>query len=189
MLMKRKNIPDNELQGLIKGCLAGDRSSQKRVYDIYAPKMLSLCLRYSRNQEEAEEVLQDGFLQMYRCIKQYKQTGTFEGWLRKIMINCALMRYRGGGNVLHMTALTDDDHFMTSGDDSIDRLGEKELILLIRQLPPVYRMVFNLYVFEGLKHREIAGLLGITEGTSKSNLSDARTILKKALMGNYKAAK
>jgi DNA-directed RNA polymerase specialized sigma24 family protein len=99
------------------------------------------------------------------------------------------MRYRGGGNVLRMTALTDDHHFMTQGDGGIDRLGEKELILMIQQLPPVYRMVFNLYVFEGLKHREIAGLLGITEGTSKSNLSDARTILKKALTVNYKAAK
>jgi RNA polymerase sigma-70 factor (ECF subfamily) len=189
MFKKRQNIAVSELQQLIKGCLSGDRSCQRRIYDIYAPKMMPLCLRYSKNQEEAEEVLQDGFLNMYNSMDQYKRKGTFEGWLRKIMINCALMRYRGKVQLHRITELTEDYDFLSTGDEFIDRLSEKELIRLIQQLPPAYRMVFNLYVFEGMKHREIALLLNITEGTSKSNLSDARTILKRSLLGNLKAAK
>jgi RNA polymerase sigma factor (sigma-70 family) len=189
MFIKRRNIPESELQKLIKGCLAGDRSCQKQLYDIYSPIMMPLCLRYSKNIEEAEEVLQDGFIQMYRCINQYKKIGSFEGWLRKIMINCALQRYRGKGNLYRITSLTEEHIFLTTIDDFIDRLSEKELIRLIQTLPPAYRMVFNLYVFEGMKHREIALLLHITVGTSKSNLSDARAILKKLLIGNLKVAK
>jgi RNA polymerase sigma factor (sigma-70 family) len=189
MFIKSRNIPESELQKLIKGCLARDRSCQKRVYDLYAPKMKPLCLRYSKNLEEAEEVLQDGFLQMFKYISQFKKIGSFEGWLRKIMINCALQRYRDKVHLYPVTSLAQEHIFLTTSDDFIDRLGEKELIRLIQTLPPAYRMVFNLYVFEGMKHREIALLLNITEGTSKSNLSDARTILKKSLIGNIKAAK
>lgn len=189
MFPTRRNIPEPELYKLIKGCLAGERSCQKAMYERYAPKMLGLCLRYCKNQEEAEEVLQDGFLQMYKHIGQYKNTGTFEGWLRKIMINCALMRYRGKMDNHRVISLAEDQFVLTAEDDFIGRLGEKELIRLIQQLPPAYRMVFNLYIFEGLKHREIAVLLNITEGTSKSNLSDARAILRKALTPNMKVAK
>ena len=189
MSLEVSDDPESELQRLIKGCRAGGRSSQKRIYDIYSPKMLALCLRYAENQQVAEEILQDGFLQIFRCIDQYKQIGTFEGWMRKIMINCALMRYRGKRNDHRIISLTEDHHYLATGDDFIDRLGEKELIVLIQKLPPAYRMVFNLYVFEGLKHKEIALLLNITEGTSKSNLSDARNNLKKSLIGEYKVAK
>jgi RNA polymerase sigma-70 factor (ECF subfamily) len=189
MFLKRKNISENELQELIRGCLSGERSCQLRIYEIYAPKMLTLCLRYAESQEEAEEILQDGFLQMFKCIYQYKQIGTFEGWLRKIMINCALMRYRAKVNVHRIVALTEEHFYLTTGDDFTDHIGEKELIRLIQQLPPAYRMVFNLFVFEGRKHREIALLLDITEGTSKSNLSDARTKLRKLMAVNYKVAK
>jgi RNA polymerase sigma-70 factor (ECF subfamily) len=189
MFLKRKTIPDNDLQILIKGCLTGERFCQKEVYNMYSQKMLPLCLRYAESQEEAEEILQDGFLQMFRCINQYKQTGTFESWLRKIMINCALMRYRSKNKTSRVISLTQDyDHMATTGD-FLDHISEKELICLIQGLPPAYRMVFNLYVFEGLKHREIALLLNISEGTSKSNLSDARAILKKALSPELKAAK
>jgi RNA polymerase sigma factor (sigma-70 family) len=190
MYIKSRNIPETELQKLIAGCLARNRASQKRVYDIYAPKMMSLCLRNARNLEEAEEILQDGFLQLYRCINQFKKIGSFEGWLRKIMINCALQRYRDKVHLYPITLSLGKEHiFLTTGDDFFDRLGEKDLIRLIQTLPPAYRMVFNLYVFEGLKHREIAILLHISEGTSKSNLSDARTLLRKSLVGNMKAVK
>jgi len=189
MFSTRQNIPEPELYKLIKGCLAGDRSCQKAMYERYSPKMLGLCLRYCKNQEEAEEVLQDGFLQMYKHIGQYKNTGTFEGWLRKIMINCALMRYRGKMDIHRVISLAEDQFVLAAEDDFIGRLSEKELIRLIQQLSPAYRMVFNLYVFEGLKHREIAVLLNITEGTSKSNLSDARAILRKVLTPEMKVAK
>ncbi|HXB05891.1 MAG TPA: sigma-70 family RNA polymerase sigma factor [Puia sp.] len=189
MFYKRKNIPENDLQQLIDGCLAGERSRQKQLYEHYSPKMLALCLRYADNQEEAEEILQDGFLQMFRNIRQYRQIGTFEGWLRKIMINCALMRYRSNNKLSRIIVLSEDHDHITTADDFLDRLGEKELILQVQKLPPAYRLVFNLYVFEGIKHKEIAHLLHISEGTSKSNLSDARAILKRALTGNYRVAK
>lgn len=178
-----------DLQRLIDGCVAGERSCQQQLYDLYSPKMLALCLRYADNQEESEEILQDGFLQVFRNIKQYKKIGTFEGWVRKIMINCALMRYRAKGRISRVFSLTEAQDYLTIADDFVDRLGEKELILLIQKLPPAYRLVFNLYVFEGMKHKDVARLLNISEGTSKSNLSDARAILRRALTENYKVAK
>ena len=189
MFRENQDVPELDLFRLLKGCAAGDRSCQKRLYDRYAPKMMALCLRYSNNQEEAEEILQDGFLQMYKFIAQYKKTGSFDAWLRKIMINCALMRYRGKTQLYQFTPLTDDHNALIAADDLSGKLDERELTRLIQRLPPAYRMVFNLYVFEGFKHREIALLLGIAEGTSKSNLSDAKALLRRSLTGNLKAAK
>jgi RNA polymerase sigma-70 factor (ECF subfamily) len=189
MLDKPFDIANQDLQKLIHGCVAGDRTCQREIYDWYAPKMLMLCLRYAKDGQEAEEILQDGFLQMYRCIGQYKSMGSFSSWLRKIMINTALMRYRGKPSRPRVIALTPGQDFSSTREDSLDRIGEQELIRLIQTLPPAYRMVFNLYVFEGLKHREIAQLLKISEGTSKSNLSDARALLRRAVSGDLKAAK
>jgi len=151
--------------------------------------MTVLCMRYARSSSEAEEILQDGFLHMYRNIGQYKFIGSFSSWLRKIMINCALMRYRGKAASIRVIPLTNDYEVPATEECLFDHFGEQELIRLTQTLPPAYRMVFNLYVFEGFKHREIAQLLKISEGTSKSNLSDARALLRLALTGNLKAAK
>lgn len=174
---------------LIAGCLKKDRTSQRKIYEIYGSRMMTLCLRYSKNREEAEEVMHDGFLQMYRCISQFKNRGSFEGWLRRIMINCALQRYRGKSIHDDQVSLT-EDHYLLVGDFNSDiGLNEKEMIRMIQTLPPACRLVFNLYVFEGMKHREIASLLNVTEGTSKSNLYDARSILKKQLGAELKIAR
>jgi RNA polymerase sigma factor (sigma-70 family) len=188
MIAKEQNIPIRELQTLIQGCLVKDRSCQRRIYDMYGPSMMTLCLRYSKNREEAEEVMQDGFLQVYKCIAQFKNNGSFEGWIRKIMIHCALQRFRGKANQYNLVSLVEEQFFLNNESNFSDRLGEKELIRLIQTLPPASRMVFNLYVFEGMKHREIASLLNITEGTSKSNLYDARSILQKQLIPEFKMA-
>lgn len=189
MLNKLPEIPPQELRRLVKGCSKEDRSCQRALYERYAPGMMMLCLRYARNNQEAEEILQDGFLQMYRHIDQYKFIGLFGSWLRKIMINSALMHHRGKRSEYRVVPLVPEYDATVPGEDFIDRLGEQELIHLIQTLPPAYRIVFNLYVFEGLKHREIAQLLKISEGTSKSNLSDARSLLRQALMSDLKAAK
>jgi RNA polymerase sigma-70 factor (ECF subfamily) len=189
MLNILPDIAPHELKQLVAGCSGEDRTSQQALYERYAPQMMLLCLRYAKNNQEAEEILQDGFLQMYRHIDQYKFIGSFGSWLRKIMINSALMHYRGKNAGHRVVPLTPENDTAASADDFIDRIGEQELIRLIQTLPPAYRMVFNLYVFEGLKHREIAQLLKISEGTSKSNLSDARALLRRALTGNLKAAK
>ena len=189
MFIKDQDIPVRELQNLIKGCLARERSSQKRIYTVFSPSMMMLCLRYARNREEAEEILQDGFLKMFSNIGQYKNRGSFEGWLRKIMINCALQRFRNKSPMNNTISLTDEHVFLDTGADINGNLNEKELIRLIQTLTPAYRMVFNLYVFEGMKHSEIAALLNISEGTSKSNLSDARKILKRQLEPKLKLAR
>jgi RNA polymerase sigma factor (sigma-70 family) len=188
MVLKGRNI-NIDLKRLIAGCLARDRSCQKEIYSLYSPAMLSLCMRYTKDRREAEEVLQDGFLQMYKSIQQFRNTGTFEGWLRKIMINCALQKYRRKSDRFNTVAISEELHYLPSDLSVSNQLQEKELIRLIQSLPPAYRLVFNLYVFEGLKHREIARLLEISEGTSKSNLFDARNILKKQLSREFKIAK
>ena len=175
-------MPGTE-QHLIKGCIAGDRAFQTKLYDLFAPKMLGVCMRYAKNREEAEEVLHEGFLRVFTYINKFNGTGSFEGWIRKIMVNCALLRYRNKSH-LHPVIQLDTERPVVSDDpDIFAKMNAKELILLVQSLPAGYRLVFNLYVFEGFKHREIADALGISEGTSKSNLSDARSILQKALTG------
>ena len=189
MIRKGQNIVNIDLKRLIAGCLARDRSCQKEIYFVYSPAMMALCMRYTKDRQEAEEVLQDGFLQMYRSIQQFKNTGTFEGWLRKIMINCALQKYRRKSDRFNTVSISEELNYLPSGLSVLNQLQEKELIRLIQSLPPACRLVFNLYVFEGLKHREIAQFLEISEGTSKSNLFDARSILKKQLRKEFKIAK
>lgn len=183
MFENQGELVDQHYQ-LIQGCIKKERYSQSRLYEQFAPSMFGVCLRYAKNREEAEEILQEGFLKVFEFIHQFRADGSFEGWIRKIMVNCALQRYR---SKVTMYAVVNIDALgiePKSNEDIINRLGTKELLQLIRQLPPAYRMVFNLYVFEGMKHREIARHLGISEGTSKSNLSDARSILQKAVINN-----
>ncbi len=177
-----------ELNQLIHECCKGNRQSQSRMYSLLAAKMFVVCQRYSKTREEAEEVLQEGFVKMFEHIQQYKFAGSFEGWVRKIMVNCALQRFRKK-TPLHAVINIDDTGREYSDAENISaQISAKELLVLVQQLPPAYQMVFNLYVFEGLKHREIAEMLGISEGTSKSNLSDARVILQKAVLKSTRIA-
>ena len=166
---------------IIQGCIKWDRYAQTQLYDYFGPKMLVVCLRYSRNREEAEETLQEGFMKVFKCIHQYKSTGSFEGWIRKIMVNCCLQKYRSKPQMHIIMDVEKVSVVNADNEDILNKLGIKEILKMIQLLPPAYRMVFNLYVFEGMKHREIAQQLGISEGTSKSNLSDARTLLRKAV--------
>ena len=182
---KHYQLPDTE-QLLIKGCIAGDRAFQTKLYNLFAPKMLGVCLRYARNREEAEEVLQEGFLRVFTYINTFKGAGSFEGWIRKIMVNCALSRYRNKSQLQPVMRLESSGHDVIDSADISSNLDAKELLSLVQTLPAGYRIVFNLYVFEGYKHREIAEALGISEGTSKSNLSDARAFLQKALLTKKK---
>jgi RNA polymerase sigma factor (sigma-70 family) len=177
-----------ELNQLIQECCKGNRQSQSRLYNYLAPKMFVVCQRYSKSREEAEEILHEGFVKMFEHLQQYKFAGAFEGWVRKIMVNCALQKFRKKTQ-LHAVVNIDDTSMQYSDNENISaQLSAKELLLLVQKLPPAYQMVFNLYVFEGMKHREIAEMLGISEGTSKSNLSDARAILQKAVVKNAQIA-
>lgn len=178
-----------QLQQLIEGCITGDRQSQNGLYKLLVPKMFGVCLRYSKSREEAEEILQEGFTKVFEFIHQYKFTGPFEGWVRKIMVNCALQKYRSKRQMHAVVNIDTTSVEQIGTEDILSRLGTKELLEMVQKLSPAYRTVFNLYVFEGMKHREIAEHLGISEGTSKSNLSDARAFLQKAVSNSIQSSK
>ena len=168
------------LEDIVKGCTEGKRQAQEDLYRLLAGKMYSVCLRYSRDQDEAKDNLQDGFIKVYSNIKQFKGAGSFEGWVRRIMVNTALQKYRGQSQLY---ALNDNETraYNIPAENVMDAMGEKELLEMIKELPPRYKLVFNMYAIEGYSHKEISEMLEITEGTSKSNLSRARDILQSKL--------
>lgn len=175
----------NELDDIIQGCVRGKRSDQEKLYRLFSGKMFGVCLRYCHNQEEAKDILQDGFLKVFDKIKQFGQRGSFEGWVRRIMVNTALERYRRQNLTLVMEKLPEiieEEH----DDEPKEKLSMNELLDHVQRLPERYRMVFNLYVFEEMTHKEVAEMMGITEGTSKSDLSRARTILQNAINSKAK---
>jgi len=169
---------------LIKGCLAGIPAFQQMLYKRYAPKMLTVCMRYANNQEEAEDILQEGFIIVFEKMSQFKMQGSFEGWIRKVMVNKSLEHLRKATKIYPVLNIDKVEDKFISQDDILNTIASKELLKMIQELPPMYKMVFNLYVFEGMSHKEIAAQVGIAEGTSRSNLSDARTLLKKKIHHN-----
>jgi RNA polymerase sigma-70 factor, ECF subfamily len=144
--------------------------------------MYTVCLRYANSRDEAKDLLQEGFIKVFDCLHQFKFEGSFEGWMKRVVVNNALQKIRSR-SPLHAIVPIENIPETEAADhqEVLSRLGTKELLQLIQELPTIYRMVFNLYVFEGMKHKEISKLLGISEGTSKSNLHDARVILQKKL--------
>ena len=169
-----------ELQELINGCIQKERAAQSRLYHLYCNKMMGICMWYAKSKQEAEEILQDGFIRIFTYIHTYKGEGSLEGWIRRVIVNTALLKFRNKKNELMRVVDYDADvHDNGERASFVSHFDEKELLKLIQTLTPVYRMVFNLFVMEGMKHREISELLGISEGTSKSNLADARAILQK----------
>jgi|ERR1035437_2472113 RNA polymerase sigma-70 factor (ECF subfamily) len=165
---------------LVTGCLNHDRLSQHKLYNKYSKKMLRVCCRYTKSLEEAEDVLSEGFMRIFDKLHLYTGTGSFEGWMRKVMANVALERSRRVGDRILRADLSDLKH--STKETITDQLNVKELIKLIQKLSPRYQMVFSLYVFEDLTHEQIAEELCISVGTSKSNLHDARNWLKKNLV-------
>jgi RNA polymerase sigma-70 factor, ECF subfamily len=187
MLYTNDPILDN-LKELIKDCIAGNRSMQNKFYKYYASRMMGVCLRYSKGHAEAEEILQEGFIKVFTCLHQYKFRGSLEGWIKRTMINCALQKLRNKSS-LYPVVNIDEVSERYIEVDTMTGLQAKELLVLIQNLPAMCKLVFNLYVFEGFRHREIAEMLHISEGTSKSNLHDARMILQKQLHGEMQMFK
>jgi RNA polymerase sigma factor (sigma-70 family) len=172
--------PGNQIindSDLIEGCLRGDRKMQYELYRKYAPKMYAVCLRYAGNAEEAEDILQEGFIKVFSKIGSFRREGSFEGWIRRIFVNTAIEQFR---KKIHLQPVTEYEESTIEGKYSsvLDNLAEKDIIQLIQQLSPGYRTVFNMYVIEGYTHKQIAEALGISEGTSKSQLSRAKQILQ-----------
>ncbi len=174
------------LDNIIKGCLKGDRKCQEQLYKMFSNRMFGLCLQYANNHDDACDILQEGFIKVFRKLEQFTGKGSFEGWIRRIMINTALERYR---SQLHLYPLTDAASMSDEvlHEEVYQKLSADDLVKLVQELPPRYRMVFNMYAIEGYAHKEIAEIMGITVGTSKSNLSRAREILQRKVKRYYES--
>lgn len=172
--------------GFIERCLDNDSKSQGELYKHFAPKMFGICLRYAKNQMEAEDVLQDGFIKVFRYLKDYRNEGSLEGWIRRTMVNTAINYYKKKTKYQKEISLDQTEPINNEEESAIDKLSAKELLEVIRELPDGYRMVFNLNVIEGYTHKEIGVLLEISENTSKSQLSRARGVLQEKLKNRIK---
>ena len=165
---------------MISACLNEKSWAQKYLYEKYFPLMMGICLRYSNNQEDAKDICNEAFIKIFRNLQKYKVGTSIEGWMRRIMINTSIDFYRK--SIRHRSE--DLETVQYKVDDSVDlisSLSAKDILMLIQQLTPSYRAVFNLYAIEGYSHKEVAEQLGITESTSRSNLVKARAKLKELI--------
>ena len=168
------NIPESDL---IVGCMEGNRRMQEEMYRRLSPKMYAVCLRYAGNAEEAEDILQEGFIKVFKKLDSFRSEGSFEGWVRRIFVNTAIEHFR---RKRYLMPVTEKEENTLEGKyiSVLDELAEKDILALVQELSPGYRTVFNMYVVEGYTHKEVADMLGISEGTSKSQLSRAKVILQ-----------
>ena len=173
---------DKSFKRLVKACLEGNREAQRTLYESLSPKMFPVCLRYMSSREEAEDVLQEGFVTLFSKLDSYSGAGSFEGWARKIFVNTALMQLRKN-DVLKESEDLEGAWDISSQDPTvIQNIGYQELLEIIESLPTGFRTVFNMYVIEGYSHKEIGEALGISENTSRSQLQRARMILQKKIL-------
>jgi RNA polymerase sigma-70 factor (ECF subfamily) len=171
-------------EALAAACKGGDRKAQKRLFDALAPKMMALCLRYMGNREDAEDVLQEGFVTLFTKLDSYAGAGSFEGWARKIFVNTALMHLRRTDALGLSEDIQEARGLFTDEATPVEKMGYRDLMRLVAALPPDARTVFNMYVIEGYSHKEIAKELGCTEATSRSKLQRARIRLQEMIKGN-----
>lgn len=181
-----------EMEELINGCKSGDRKSQQQVYKLFYGKMYGVCLRYTKNEDQAKDILQDGFIKVFNSIEKFNFQGSFEGWIRRIIVNTAIDFFRKSKT--DFLLLSEDqamEDFSETVEDEEEEEGEYEfkasqVIEAMNQLSPAYRTIFNLYLFENLTHKEIAEKLDISVGTSKSNFAKAKKNLRKILIKAYR---
>jgi RNA polymerase sigma factor (sigma-70 family) len=175
-----KSISEREL---IDGCVEGNRYAQKVLYEKYRSLMFAICMRYAKNKDEAEDVMIEGFMKIFTKIKEFRKEGSFEGWLKRIMVNSAINNYRS--NLKHYyNSQIDDENFLELKDETDtfkNTYSAEYLIKLIQDLPDGYRMVFNMFEIEGYTHKEIAEILNISLSTSKTQLFHAKRTLKNKL--------
>lgn len=165
---------------LIKGCIEGNSKMQEFLYKRFSSKMYGVCLRYSGNIDDANDLLQEGFIKVFKNLNKFRGEGSFEGWIRRIFVNTSIEHFRKKIKLYNVTEVqenTIEDTDLTA----LDNMAEKDIIALVNELSPGYKTVFNMHVIEGYSHKEIADILGITEGTSKSQLARAKGVLKKSL--------
>ncbi len=170
-----------EMDQLVRGCLDGNRKAQKLFYEHFAPRMMGVCLRYADDVEMAEDFLQEGFIKVFMNLKSYRSEGSIEGWVRKVIVNAALEILRKNDVLKHSVGIETAIPVSDTRPDAFHRLTTEELLKHIQALPAGFRTVFNLFAMEGYTHREIAEMLSISEGTSKSQYARAKSWLQKRI--------
>lgn len=186
--MKKKSL--NEI---IQGCLDNKRSSQEELFKFFYSKMLTVCMRYSSDYDIAQELLQNSFIKVFEKLHRYQDTGSFEAWVKRIVVNTCIDYYRKDKKAPVQLnddiSIKDEDEFLENieaSDESISDINTKIILDAVSNLSPAYRTIFNMYVIEEYTHKEIAEILGISEGTSKSNLAKAKMNLQKTLKDKLK---
>ena len=174
-----------EYKELIEACVKGDRLAQRNLYDIFSKRMYMVCVRYTKSQQEAEDVLQDSFIKVFKNLKGYRGDSRLDYWIKRIVVNTALNSQR---KKLYMYPMVDIDDVKNDYDHSktLSSFQMEELLNMIRELPTGCRTVFNLFAIEGYSHKEIAEMLEVSEGTSKSQFARARKLLKEKIAGEEK---
>lgn len=180
-MIKTIQLTPLTLSDLIEGCIDGNGYCQRMLYDQYVPTMFGICLRYAKDYHQAEDMVQEGFIKVFNKIDQYRHEGSFEGWMKRIFINTSIEALRKKNRLFELMP-NDQSAATLTDEDIISDLAMQDLLKCIQQLPNGYRTIFNLYVIEGFSHQEIGEMLGISEGTSKSQLSRARTTLQKIIL-------
>lgn len=167
---------------LVKKCIEGDNRAQKKLFDLFAPKLFGVCLRYMKDHDLAQDTLQDGFVKIFTKLSDYNGKGSFEGWMRRITVNTCLDQLRKDQKLKVNTPI-DDVSFLVKDNHWIEEeLTAKDLLKLVESLPDGYRVVFNMFAIEGYSHKEIAEQLNISENTSKSQFSRAKSHLRRKLI-------
>lgn len=182
----------DKLEEIIAGCLENNRRCQQHLYEMFYGKMLSVCMRYTNNIDQAQDLVQEGFIKVFDNLHKYKHDGSFEGWVRRIFVNNAIDSFRKKkqdhilpDNDFRLMNLADDTDEHAFMDKEVKEIEPKHVMAAMQQLTPAYQMVFNLYVMENLSHQDIADKLGINIGTSKSNLSKARANMRRILSKQF----
>jgi RNA polymerase sigma factor (sigma-70 family) len=174
--------PKITIDQLVGRCKAGQRKAQEMLYKMLASKMMGVCMRYAADRMEAEDMLQNGFIKVFQKIEDYRGDGSFEGWVRRIMVHSSIEYYRKHHRMMQVVEFDEAGQEPSVNAAAASSLEAKDLLVLIKSLSPGYRMVFNLYAIDGYSHKEIAEIAGISEGASKSQLSRARAILKEQIL-------
>ena len=181
----KEPVSGDKATNLIQKCIQGNRMAQRQLYELLAPRFFPVCIRYVGDRSVAEDILQEGFVALFAKLDTYNGTGSFDGWARRIFINASLMYLRKNDVLKDSQDITEIRKMSSDGENALETIGYKELMCLISTMPVGFRTVFNLYVLEGFTHKEIADMLGITESTSRTQLSRGRIWLQDRIERMY----
>ncbi|MDR3250042.1 MAG: sigma-70 family RNA polymerase sigma factor [Tannerella sp.] len=167
---------------LIEGCINGDRRAQKALYDRFSRRMMAVCLRYVKDSEDSRDLLQEGFVKVYTNICKFTGEGSFDGWVRKIFVNCALEFLRRNDILANSDCIDDREYEDLPDETTLSQISAEDIMTCVRSLPDGFRVVFNMFAIEGYSHKEIGKILNIKESTSRSQYIRARKALQKMIL-------